>query len=57
MNMAAECKQSCSWWDTTNSLFGVYLLTKEIFACLYFSKSLHLIKYKLLVLCLVFKKR
>lgn len=57
MNMAAECKQSCSWWDTTNSLFGVYLLMKEIFACLYFSKSLHLIKYKLLVLCLVFKKR
>lgn len=36
MNMAADCKQSCSLWDATTSLFCVFLLTKEIFACLYF---------------------
>lgn len=48
--MAAQSKQSCSLWDTTNSLFSVFLLTKEIFACLYFGRRRLLEKCKLFVL-------
>lgn len=48
--MAVECKRSCSLWDTTNSLFFVCLLAKEVFACLYFGRCRLLVQ----AFCFVF---